>query len=80
MIYIYFLQTNKKSPTLKVLCVGKTFLCRTLQYIPGDRVHPIAEVKNVSRSAMESQLLRDLDTFFPVASAPWKNTRSDDGD
>jgi hypothetical protein len=39
----------------------------------------IAEVKNVSRSAREFKLLRDLDTFFPIAPAPWKNTRSDDG-
>ncbi|MCM4161427.1 hypothetical protein DHB64_16160 [Antarcticibacterium sp. W02-3] len=39
----------------------------------------IAEEKNVSRSAMEFQLPKDLDTFFLVATAPWKNTRSDDG-
>ena len=37
----------------------------------------IAEVKNVSRSAMEFQLLKDLETFFLVAPAPLKNTTID---
>jgi hypothetical protein len=37
------------------------------------------ERKNVSRSAMEFELLKDLDTIFPSAIAAAKITRSDDG-